>query len=227
MTLARERSAAAGAVVLAALIQLIIPQRLVLGPVLLLPVIEAGLLAVLLLGWRRVQDPHHLGLRALALVLVTIMVVATVVATARLVEVVVTSPASVTPQELMRAGTGIWVTNVIAFALLFWEVDLGGPARRALPGSAPGGPTGGSTGAVAPAPTPDFLFPQYDSTRVPRGWKPTFADYLYTSFTNATAFSPTDTMPTTHRSKAMMATQSAVALITMAFLLARAVNVLK
>jgi hypothetical protein len=223
LTLARERAAAATAVLLAALVQLIIPPRLVLGPVLLLPALEAVLLAVLVLGRWRVRDPHHGGLRALALTLVAIMVLATVVATARLVEVVLTGPTTVTPQELIRAGTGIWVTNVIAFALLYWEVDLGGPARRALPGADPSD-TDEPAGLGG---TPDFLFPQYDSTRIPQGWQPTFADYLYTSFTNATAFSPTDTMPTGHRTKAMMAAQSAVALITMAFLFARAINVLK
>ena len=126
------------------------------------------------------------------------------------------------PQELIRAGTGIWVTNVIAFALIYWEISLGGPARRALPASDPGD----ADESDALVQTPDFLFPQYDSTRILKGWLPTFADYLYTSFTNATAFSPTDTMPTGHRAKAMMATQSAVALITMAFLFARAINVL-
>jgi hypothetical protein len=223
LTLARERAAASGAVLLAALVQLIIPRRLVLGPVLLLPLLEAALLAVLLVGRRRARDPHHPGLRALALALVTIMVVATVVATARLVEVVLTGPATVTAVELIRAGAGIWVTNVIAFALLYWEVDLGGPARRALPAS----DRTDWDGPDELNQVPDFLFPQYDSTRIAKGWQPTFADYLYTSFTNATAFSPTDTMPTRHRAKAMMATQSGVALITMAFLLARAVNVLK
>ena len=215
LSLARERATAAALVLVAIGVQLIIPQRLVLGPLLLLPIVELVLLVILLVGRLRIRDPHHGGLRVVALVLSMIMVLATVLATGRLVEMVVTGPAGVTPTDLIRAGAGIWVTNVIAFALLYWEFDLGGPARRAADQAEPG-----------PAPVPDFLFPQYDSTRTPHDWQPTVADYLYTSFTNATAFSPTDTMPTGHRAKAMMATQSAVALITMAFLFARAVNAL-
>jgi hypothetical protein len=215
LSLARERATAASMVAVAIAAQLIIPARLVVGPVLFLPLVEAALLATLLLGRRRIRDPHHGGLRTVALVLATIMVLATVLATVRLVEMVVTGQAGIAPADLIRAGTGIWITNVIAFAILYWEIDLGGPARRSL--------SERERGPGAP-PTPDFLFPQYDSTRTPPDWQPTVADYLYTSFTNATAFSPTDTMPTGHRAKAMMATQSAVALITMAFLFARAIN---
>lgn len=215
LSLARERAAAGSLVLVAIVVQVVIPARLAVGHVLLLPLVEAALLVTLLFGRMRIRDPHHGGLRAVAVLLASIMVVATVMATARLVEMVVTGRA-VTPVELIRAGTGIWVTNVIAFAILYWEIDLGGPARRVLPAA-----------REEPAQTPDFLFPQYDSTRTPHDWQPTVADYLYTSFTNATAFSPTDTMPTGHRAKAMMATQSAVALITMAFLFARAVNTMR
>lgn len=215
LSLARERATAALMVLVAIAVQLIIPQRLVVGPVLFIPLLESVLLVTLVIGRSRIRDPHHGGLRAVALVLATVMVIATVLATVRLVEMVVTGQTGVTPVDLIRAGTGIWITNVIAFAILYWEIDLGGPARRAFL------ETGHAVGAP---PTPDFLFPQYDSTRTPHDWQPTAADYLYTSFTNATAFSPTDTMPTGHRAKAMMATQSAVALITMAFLFARAIN---
>lgn len=217
LSVARERAAAAAMVLVAIVVQLIIPERHVVGPVLLIPVVEAALLVTLLLGRRRIRDPHHGGLRAVSLVLAAIMVLATVLATARLVEMVVTGQGGVSPSDLIRAGAGIWITNVIAFAILYWEIDLGGPARRS------GNQDEQEPGAPA---TPDFLFPQYDSTRTPHEWQPTVADYLYTSFTNATAFSPTDAMPTGHRAKAMMATQSAVALITMAFLFARAINTL-
>jgi hypothetical protein len=215
-SLARERSAAALAVLIAILVQLVIPARMVIGPVLLVPAVEAVLLVTLLVGRLRTDDPHHGGLRAVSLVLVSLLVVANVAAALRLVTLILSGQGAATSAELVRAGLGIWVTNVIAFAILFWELDLGGPARRTLPPPEP----------VAPD-VPDFLFPQYDSTRTPSDWLPGFADYLYTSFTNATAFSPTDAMPTGYRAKAMMALQSAVALVTMAFLLARAVNILQ
>ena len=60
----------------------------------------------------------------------------------------------------------------------------------------------------------------------PRGWEPTLLDYLYTSLTNATAFSPTDTMPLTALAKVLMAMQSVIALATVGIVVARAVNIL-
>lgn len=213
-TLAQERAATALAMAVAILAQLVIPQRLVLGPAYLVPAIEATLLGVLLLGRWRTSDPHHVGLRRVALALAAMLVAANVFAVGRLIRLVLTGIGGGTAADLVRAGAGIWITNVIAFAVLYWEIDLGGPAARILPG-----PDTSLDDDV-----PDFLFPQYDSSRTPDGWLPTFADYLYTSFANATAFSPTDTMPTGHRAKAMMAMQSAVALLTIAFLFARAVN---
>jgi len=219
--LTTERLEAAVAVLVAISVQLLMPEKLVLGPVLLLPVAEAVLLVVMLVGRIAIPDPRHPGLRAVSLVLVALMILATVASTARLVESVITGDA-VSAQDLIRAGLGIWLTNVIAFALLYWEMDLGGPGVRAQEPAPADLPVTAGTGGLA-----DFLFPQYDSSRVPHDWRPAFADYLYTSFTNATAFSPTDTMPLRHRSKALMALQSSVAMITMAFLLARAVNVLQ
>ena len=60
-----------------------------------------------------------------------------------------------------------------------------------------------------------------------KDWEPQFVDYLYVSFTNATAFSPTDTMPLSRWAKLLMLTQSAVSLITVALVVARAVNIFK
>jgi hypothetical protein len=110
-------------------------------------------------------------------------------------------------------GGSIFVTNVIAFGLLYWEFDRGGPfARRLRP---------------TDRPHPDFLFPQMAQPgRANHRWRPDFTDYLYVSLTNVTAFSPTDTMPLTRPAKAMMAVQSLVAVSTIALVIARAVNVL-
>ena len=113
---------------------------------------------------------------------------------------------------LLGSATNIWVTNVIVFGLWYWELDRGGPyARR-----------------VARHRAPDFLFPQMATPgcSLPN-WSPDFMDYLYTSFTNATAFSPTDTMPLTHWAKALFMVQSLASLVTVGLVAARAVNILK
>jgi hypothetical protein len=117
------------------------------------------------------------------------------------------------PAVLLGSGAAIFVTNIIAFGIWYWELDRGGPfARRA-----------------GEQPYPDFMFPQMDpdtAKLVRPGWRPTFVDYLYVSLTNAMAFSPTDTMPLARWAKAMMAVQSLVAVTTIALVIARAVNVL-
>jgi hypothetical protein len=112
---------------------------------------------------------------------------------------------------LLGSGAAIFVTNIIAFGLWYWELDRGGPfARR-----------------EGRQPYPDFLFPQMsDPNNAKPGWRPTFADYLYVSFTNVVAFSPTDTMPLARWAKGLMTIQSLVSISTIALVIARAVNVL-
>ena len=80
-------------------------------------------------------------------------------------------------------------------------------------------------GTVRP---PDFLFPQMGLSvdLVPPNWEPHFIDYLYLSFTNATAFSPTDVMPMARWAKCTMAVQSGVAILVGVLVIARAVNIL-
>ena len=116
------------------------------------------------------------------------------------------------PTQLLLTGASIWLTNVIVFGLWYWEFDRGGPLARA-------------TGAT---PCPDFLFPQMTIPDLtPADWEPGFVDYLYVSFTNAMAFSPTDVMPLTRWTKLTMLTQSAISVMTVALVIARAVNILK
>jgi len=113
---------------------------------------------------------------------------------------------------LLSAGAAIYLTNIIVFGIWYWELDRGGPFNR----------------AAGTDPHPDFLFPQMASPELgPEHWEPRFLDYLYTSFTNVMAFSPTDTMPLSRWAKSLMALQSAIALSTTALVLARAVNILK
>jgi uncharacterized membrane protein len=112
---------------------------------------------------------------------------------------------------LFFAAINIWLTNVIVFALWYWELDRGGPDERSSPQHR----------------QPDFLFPQMSTPGcTPQGWRPHFVDYLYVSFTNATAFSPTDTMPLTRWAKLLMLVQSLASLLTIAMVAARAVNIL-
>ncbi|MGB2874468.1 MAG: DUF1345 domain-containing protein [Gaiellaceae bacterium] len=113
---------------------------------------------------------------------------------------------------LLRAGIHMWCLNVLVFALWFWELDNGGPAARR---------TAGPEGR-------DFLFPQQESPEVSApGWRPQFLDYLYVSFTNATAFSPTDAMPLSRWSKMLMLVEAAVSLVLALMVAARAINILK
>jgi uncharacterized membrane protein len=113
---------------------------------------------------------------------------------------------------LLLIGGAIWLTNVIAFSLWYWELDRGGPVAR----------------AEATRPFPDFLFPQMQAPELaPPHWEPRYVDYVYVSFTNATAFSPTDVMPLSRWAKLLMLAQSAVSLATVALVIARAVNILQ
>jgi uncharacterized membrane protein len=112
---------------------------------------------------------------------------------------------------LLGSGAAIYVTTVIAFGIWYWELDRGGPfARR-----------------EGTKPYPDFMFPQMTEPELaPPNWRPEFFDYLYVSITNVVAFSPTDTMPMTHRAKMLMAGQAILSFTTLGLVIARAVNVL-
>jgi uncharacterized membrane protein len=118
------------------------------------------------------------------------------------------SGGSLSGGELLIHGTVVWLTNIITFGLLFWQLDQGGPRVRAERGRL----------------DPDFQFPQ-DAVRRP-GWSPRLSDYLYVALTNAIAVSPTDTMPLTRRAKGLMAVESLISYAVVILVVARAVNVL-
>ena len=118
------------------------------------------------------------------------------------------SAGSLSAGDLLAHGTVVWLTNIITFGLLFWQLDEGGPRVRAERGRA----------------DPDFEFPQ--DARGRAGWSPRLSDYLYVSLTNAIAVSPTDTMPLTRRAKGLMAVESLISYAVVILVVARAVNVL-
>jgi hypothetical protein len=174
----------------------------------LVPAVEATLLAVLLTADPgNIQKPRRLHRIAVGLVLV--LVAAALWATVLLVYdlirgIGVTQHAS----ELLASGALVWLGNNLAFSFLYWLIDGGGPLARA-----------------ARSVPVDFAFTQQMSPELaPSGWRPVFLDYLHLGFTNATAFSPTDVMPLTHRAKYTMLVQSTVALALFGLIVARAVN---
>jgi hypothetical protein len=200
------------AIAAAIVLQAILPDRLAVHPVWVLPGLECAAVAGLtMLNPVRMNRMHPAG-RVVGLGLCALIVGANAYSGIRLIHAILSGQGSKDPIALFGSGASIYVTNVVAFALLYWELDRGGPVAR----------------AGATDPHPDFMFPQMATPGLADpDWVPTFGDYLYTSFTNATAFSPTDTMPLTRWAKALFGVQSAVALSVVGLVVARAVNILQ
>jgi hypothetical protein len=127
--------------------------------------------------------------------------------------------------ELLASGGALWVTNVVVFAVTYWHADRGGPEARRQ--SAPAGADlDRAPASQAPGNWPDWHFPQQDFRELAGDWWPSFLDYLFLSYCTATAFSPTGAVPLTARSQLLMLAQSAISLITLALIAARAINIL-
>lgn len=201
------------AVVAVLILQLLIPTQIATFPRWVMPAL--GALLLLPLVW---MNPFHLRrdepwLRWVEVTLLGVLVLANAIYLAELI-VYLNSGAANNGLVLVKAAALIWATNVVAFGIWYWEVDGGGPFARAPEHE-------------RPEERADLLFPQM-TVDLPgwQKWIPGFTDYLFVAFTAATAFSPTDTMPLTARVKVLMAVQSAIALLTVAVVAARAVNVL-
>jgi uncharacterized membrane protein len=202
---------AGSAIFLAILLQYSLPTRVSHYQRWIFPTVAGLLLIVLVVGQRgRIDRPSQL-LRGLTLLTIVIMSIANGVAATRLVRDLIEGQGIRTPRTLLFAGGAIWLTNVIVFALVYWMFDRGGPAARFLVKGTP----------------PDLLFPQQAAERGAELWEPVFFDYFYTSFTNATAFSPTDVMPLSRWAKFAMMVESAVSLVLAILVVARAVNILR
>jgi len=198
-------------VVAAALaLDLSLPERLTIGPAWLLPAFEGMLLVALVLATPRGTVRHSSVRRRLAVSLIGLVSVANIFSLYELCHFLLHGGKE-QGRQLILAGVVLWGTNVLLFGLWYWELDRGGPSERML----------------NPVAKPDFLFPQMEEPRyAPEGWLPGLIDYLYVSFTNATAFSPTDAMPMTQLAKALMSAQAMTALVTVGLVVARAVNIL-
>ncbi len=201
----------AGAIVAAIVLTVLLPDDVRLGPQWALPLLEGVLLVVIIAADPRSITRRSRELRAVSIALVSVLVGAALWSTALLIDDLVHGgPETNSASDLLEAGSIVWLSNNIAFGLLYWELDGGGAAARAhhVPRH------------------PDLAFPQHlNPTIAPPGWRPLFIDYLYLSFTNATAFSPTDVMPLVPWVKIAMAVQAVISLGILGLVIARAVNV--
>ena len=109
---------------------------------------------------------------------------------------------------LLRTAALLWVFNILVFTLWYWDTDGGGPRKR----------------HEANHKAVDLQFPQQQDGNSGQ-WAPDFIDYLFVAFTGATAFSPTDTYPLTHRAKILMMIEASIALIIVAVLISRVANI--
>jgi uncharacterized membrane protein len=200
-----------GAVVAAIVLTVLLPDDLRLGPSWLLPLVEGVLLVALVLGDPGAINRRSRALRGLSIAVVAVLVLNSLWSTVQLVDALINGgDATDSARELLAAGSIVWVSNNIAFALLYWELDGGGAAARAhrIPARL------------------DLAFPQQLNPSLGQAdWRPRFIDYLYLGFTNATALSPTDVMPLVPWAKIAMAVQSVVSLAILTLVVARAVNV--
>jgi hypothetical protein len=199
-------------VVLNASLRLWLPNEDVIAVPWLLPSIELVLLGVLLASDPLGVDRRSQWLRRVSIGLVLLLVAAALWATVILTDHLVNgAPQTNSAGYLLASGALVLVGDNLAFTLLYWEFDSGGPLAR----------------LERPARYPEFAFPQQLNPELaPPGWRPIFVDYLYLGFTNSTAFSPTDVMPLVPWAKSAMAVQATVSLVVIGLVVARAVNVL-
>jgi uncharacterized membrane protein len=203
------------AVAVAIALQLVLPNKIAFRPHWLLPTVQGLMLIGIIAANPTRIDKETTRLRTATIALIGVSSIANAWSAGRLIVHLVqgTLPHVLgNPSRLLITGAAIWITNVIVFSLWYWECDRGGPAAR----------TRGED------PYPDFLFAQMQAPELsPPHWEPGYADYLFVSFTNASAFSPTDVLPLSRWAKMTMMIQAGVSLSTVALVVARAINILR
>jgi hypothetical protein len=205
--------------VVAGVVYALLPDSLLFAPRLVIPAAEFVLLVALLISNPRRMIRQTRLSRIGSVVLVALIIAANLVALGMLVQSL--SRSGTSSVGLLVAAMQVWLTNVIGFGLLFWELDRGGPVTR-------------REARRDKLPAADWRFSQDENddtvaevaatSSITSGWIPTFVDYLYLSLTNSSAFSPTDTMPLTTRAKILMGIEATAALMTSLLVIARAVG---
>ena len=208
---------AALCVVGAILLQVRLSDKVTVGPTWLLPSLEGALLIALAATtpWGR-ADEYLPRRRVVALAMIGFVNLANAISLYLLAHELLHKRIE-NGRALVLSGVAIWLTNLLIFALWYWQLDRGGPANRAR----------------HPDPTtseghPDFIFPEMDGGQpyTPNDWMPSFMDYLALALTTATAFSPTDTMPNSRPAKFLMSVQGLISLIVLGLIISRAVGIL-
>ena len=177
--------------------------------VLALPAVALAAVFLLGLGRLGISSEHR---RKGAVVLLGLLATANLVGIALVLGSLLAGHKDLRGDQLLASAGVVLFVNVVTFGLVFWELDAGGPVRRALAESRG---------------TPDFQFPQDENPGLAtQQWAPRLNDYLYVAVTNSIAFSPTDAMPLTHRAKLFMGFEALIAAVTVLIVAARAVNIL-
>ena len=189
-----------------------LPNHVVFLPVWVSHVCLVTVLAAMAAAAITHGDAHWLRIERLLIILLgAVYVVNTGAQLSDMVGVIAIHPKGGSTYALLSSAVGIWVENVVIFSLLFWQIDGGGPYGRAR---------GIQRG-------PDWGFPTPPMAGgAPSEWTPQYVDYLFLAYNTATAFSPTDALPYTHRAKMLMTVESAISLVTLVVVLSRAINVL-
>ncbi|PRY12826.1 hypothetical protein CLV37_10911 [Kineococcus rhizosphaerae] len=200
----------------------VLPEKLIPGPRLAVPVLEVLLLVAVVVANPVRSGPRTRWSRRTSIALTVLVLATNLYALTVLLHALVATKAGGPP--LLLAALQIWVTNVIVFGLLFWELDRGGPVARQQ--------TRRDRLQAA-----DFRFTQDEDddtveevrrgSSAVSGWIPGYVDHLYVSLTNSSAFSPTDTMPLTPRAKVLMGFEATTALITSVVVIAKGVGSLQ
>jgi len=170
------------------------------------------LVAALIIGDPGRIDREKTWLRVLTGTLIGLITLVNGGSAVRLVvSIIYSEPFTQKARVLLACGGIIWLTNVIAFALWYWDLDRGGAAARA------------KRSTVSPA----FIFPEMSSEEHVRSdWSPTFVDYLHLSFNTSMAFSPTDVSAVKPWAKLMMMAEESISLIVGILVVGRAVNIM-
>jgi hypothetical protein len=207
------------AVVTAIAVYALLPQSVLFGPRLVIPAVETALLIALVVTTRNRVTRGSRWSRGVSAALASVVIIANLVSLGLLIDTLARHTTNA--GGLLIAAMQVWLSNVVGFALLFWELDRGGPVvRRKV-----------RRDELPPA---DWRFSQDENddavvevavgASAKSGWIPAFVDYLYLSLTNSSAFSPTDTMPLTSRAKVLMGLEATAALMTSLLVIARAVG---